>query len=108
MKLKAVDSSDTGRGTVTVVMDPIILDLSSEYGLAASPNNSAVVRIRDSMRPTITIADAPEVNSSTAYQGEKLFAKFPITASTRPHNDTMSVYYMATNTTNDFLALEEK
>ena len=105
--LKAVDSFDTGRGTVTVVMDPITLDLNSEYGLAASPNNSAVVRIRDSMRPTITIADAAEVNSSTAYQGGKLFAKFPITASTRPHNDTMSVYFMATNTTNDFLALDE-
>ena len=59
------------------------------------------------MRPTITIADAAEVNSSTAYQGGKLFAKFPITALTRPHNDTMSVYYMATNTTNDFLALDE-
>ncbi len=100
VKLKAVDSSDTGRGTVTVVMDPIMLDLSSEYGLAASPNNSAVVRIRDSMRPTITIADAAEVN----WPETPFHAEFPITATTRPHNDTIFVYYSATNTTNNFYA----
>ena len=101
--LKTVDGTDTGRGTVTMVMNAIPLSLSSEYGIAASPDNSAVVRIRDANRPTITIADASEVKPPTSTSRATPFrADFPITATTRPHNDRILVSYSAMNTTNNF------
>ena len=100
--LKTDDGVDTGRGAVTVLMDPITLNLQSEYGIAASPDNSAVIRIRDTNRPTITIADATELNAS--YDSNNLtHAQFPITATTMPFGNSLIVDYIATDITSNFL-----
>ena len=78
--LRAIDTTSTSPGKVTVTLDPITITNPADvvYLVATTPNNSAEVTVNDATPITLTIADAPDTYATKP-------AQFVLTASTQPY-----------------------
>ncbi len=104
IELRDADTTDSGPGTITVVLGPVSVSSTTTYAIASGQSNTAVVRIKDAnTQPTITIGDAPEVTADTAREDGIIHASFPITATAAPYGNSLMVNYIATETSNNFL-----